>query len=116
MACDTKLAVGQTIRQRIQDIIKATKGLDAALANGTVKIMINSRGAVAFIGWPDFNRDGITDGCALRRILATGSPAAKAALARAEKHYGRQIDRRVMAQGVHSHDEGQTWHSHKVTS
>jgi hypothetical protein len=50
----------------------------------------------------------VSDACAYRRIMSIGS--AKAAIARAEQLAGRSIDRRVVAQGVHSHDDGRTWH------
>jgi hypothetical protein len=56
------------------------------------------------------DRDGVTDACAYRRLVVSGSALAKAAIARAEQLAGRQVDRRVLAHGAHSHDGGKTWH------
>ena len=61
---------------------------------------------------PDNDRDGVTDGCILRRILSTGSVTEKLAIARAEQKAGRSLDRVALAQGLHTHDSGKTWHKH----
>lgn len=45
--------------------------------------------------------------------MATGSPMALQAIARAEALAGRSVDKQVIGQGVHSHDSGKTWHDHK---
>lgn len=108
MPCDTQLKPKQTIQQRADEIRRAISGLDALLKKRRVKINIGPQGAIAFTGWDE--RDGITDACAYRRIMATGSALAKAEIARAEQLAGRGVDRRVIAQGVHSHDGGHTWH------
>jgi hypothetical protein len=68
---------------------------------------------VAFIGLTDQERDGVTDACAYRRIMATGSALAKAKIASAEALSGRTVNRQAVAQGHHTHDGGQTWHNHK---
>ena len=52
---------------------------------------------------------GFVYACAYRRIMATGSAIAKMEIARAEAMAGRGVDRRVLSQGIHSHDGGQTW-------
>lgn len=62
------------------------------------------------MGWDEAERDGVTDACAYRRLMVSGSALAKAAIAHAEQLAGHSVDRRVVAHGVHSHDGGQTWH------
>lgn len=110
MACETmRTSRNQTISERAEEIRRITEALSAALAAGTVKAMVGRQGAVAFQGWADKDRGGITDACAYRRIMAKGSALARQAIARAEQLAGRSVDRRVVAQGLHSHD-GVTWH------
>jgi hypothetical protein len=58
-------------------------------------------------------RDGVTDACAYRRILVSGSALAKEAILKAEIRAGRSVDKLVIGQGAHSHDGGRTWHDHK---
>lgn len=111
MPCDTRLKPKQTIQERADDIRKAITGLDALLKKRKVRVRVGPQGAIVFDGWPEAERDGITDACAYRRIMATGSALAKAEIARAEQLAGRGVDRRVIAQGVHSHDGGNTWHA-----
>lgn len=113
MPCDTKLKAGQTIQERATEVRAVTAALDKLLAAGKVKVAISPDGAVAFSGLDATVRDGVTDACAYRRILATGSSLAKMALQRAELMAGRPINRQTVAQGHHSHDGGQTWHRHK---
>jgi hypothetical protein len=67
-------------------------------------------GAIAFDGLDENIRDGVTDACMYRRLMATGSSLTKAAIQRAEQIAGRSVDRKVIANGVHSHDGGRTWH------
>lgn len=110
MPCDTKLKVNQTIKQRADEVRKAAERISQGLAGGTVKAKVGPQGAIAFIGLTDQDRDGITDACAYRRIMVSGSALAKAAIARAEQLAGRSVDRRVIGQGGHSHDGGRTWH------
>lgn len=110
MPCDTQLKPKQTIQERADEIRRAISGLDALLKKRRVGIKVGPQGALAFTGWPDTDRNGVTDACAYRRIMATGSALAKAEIARAEQLAGRGVDRRVIAQGIHSHDGGHTWH------
>lgn len=109
MPCDTRLRPKQTIQERADEIRKAIANLDSLLKKRRVRVTVGPQGAIAFSGWPESERNGITDACAYRRIMATGSALAKAEIARAEQLSGRAIDRKVIAQGVHSHD-GVTWH------
>ena len=112
MPCDTKLKAGQTIKQRAAEVAAMAARLATALATGRVKPKIGPTGGIAFIGLTDEERDGVTDACAYRRILATGSALAKQAIARAEQLAGRTIDRQAIAHGHHTHD-GVHWHTHK---
>lgn len=112
MACDTRLKAGQTIQERVTEVKAAVSRLDALLASGRAKVVISPAGAVAFTGLTETDRDGVTDACAYRRIMATGSALARATIQRAEVMSGRQIDRKVVAGGSHSHDGGATWHKH----
>lgn len=113
MPCDTRLKPRQTIQQRAVEVRTATERLAAALAAGRVKVIIGPTGAPVFTGWDESSRDGITDACAYRRIMATGSAMAKLAIARAEQLAGRSVNKQAVAAGHHSHDGGLTWHSHK---
>jgi hypothetical protein len=113
MPCDTRLKPRQTIQQRAIEVREATTRLAAALAAGRVKVKIGPRGEVAFQGWDETSRDGITDACAYRRIMATGSALARMAIAKAEQMSGRVVNKQAVAAGHHSHDGGATWHTHK---
>ncbi len=113
MVCDTRLKPRQTISERADEVRKAQTRFNAGLTSGSIKAIVSKQGAVAFTGISDMDRDGVTDGCALRRIMSTGSITAKLAIARAEQIAGRKIDMQVVGQGLHSHDGGNTWHSHK---
>lgn len=112
MPCDTRLKPRQTISERKDEVVRAVGRIQAALINGRAKVKIGPQGAIAFDGVTDEERDGVTDACAYRRIMISGSPLAKAAIARAEQMAGRSVDRSVIGQGVHSHDGGKTWGSH----
>ena len=113
MPCDTKLKPKQTISQRAAEIRAATERLAAALVAGRVKVAIGPRGEIVFQNWDATSRDGITDACAYRRIMSTGSALAKMAIARAEQLAGRTVNKQIIGQGAHSHDGGVTWHDHK---
>jgi hypothetical protein len=109
MPCDTRLKPRQTISQRKAEVVKAVDKLSQGLATGKVKAKIGPQGAIAFIGF-DEDRDGVTDACAYRRLMVSGSALAKAAIAKAELLAGRKVDKSVLAAGVHSHDGGDHWH------
>jgi hypothetical protein len=111
MPCDTKLKPKQTIQQRATEIREVVARLSAGLASGKVKAVVGPQGAVAFSGLAETERDGVTDACAYRRLMATGSALAKQAIARAEQIAGRTIDRQAVAHGHHSHDGGRSWHA-----
>lgn len=113
MPCDRKLKAGQTIQQRADEVRKVVDRLQRGLASGSVKAKVGPQGAIAFDGLTDAERDGVTDACAYRRLLISGSALSKAAIARAEQLAGRSVDKQVIGQGAHTHDGGVTWHKHK---
>jgi hypothetical protein len=113
MPCDTKLRKGQSLSQRKAEVREALAKLNQAIIAGRVKPVIGQQGAIAFAGWADEERSAVTDACAFRMLMTSGSALAKAAITRAEQLAGRSIDRRVIAQGTHSHDGGHSWHDHK---
>jgi hypothetical protein len=85
MVCDIRLKPKQTLQQRAEEVRRAVICLSEALASGRVKARVGPQGAIAFVGWNDAERDGVTDACAYRRLMVTGSALAKAAIARAEQ-------------------------------
>jgi len=114
MACDTRLRQRQTISERKEEVKKALTQLEKLIAAGKVSVRVGKegigKGAVAFMGWADNERNGLTDACALRLLTATGSQLTKLKLAQAQQMAGVSINRQVIGQGVHSHDGGATWH------
>jgi hypothetical protein len=106
MACDT-LKPKQTKQERAAEIRRAIAELASGLATGRIKATVGQQGAIAFAGWQEGARDGVTDACAYRYIMATGSALAKQAIAKAEQLAGRSVSRQA---AVHSHDGGTTWH------
>jgi hypothetical protein len=111
MPCDTRLKPRQTIQERAQEVRQVVKTLDDGLVTGRIKAKVGPQGAIAFDGLTDQERDGVTDACAFRRLLVSGSALAKAAISKAELLSGRPINRLSVSHGVHSHDGGKTWHS-----
>lgn len=111
MPCDTKLKAGQSLSQRADEVRQVVSKLDAALQARRVRVVIGPQGAVAFQGLTDQERDGVTDACAYRRLMATGTALARAEIARAEAMSGRTVNKQAIGQGVHSHDGGKTWHN-----
>jgi hypothetical protein len=110
MPCDTVLRTRQIIKQRADEVRRAVARLDDRLKRRQVRPVVGPQGAISFKGWTEDERDAVTDACAFRRLMATGSSLAKAEIARAEQMAGRSVDRQIIGQGVHSHDGGQTWH------
>jgi hypothetical protein len=110
MPCDTQLLKGQTLSQRKTEVRTAVTRLSTLLAAKTVKPVIGPQGAIAFEGWTAEDRSRITDACAYRQIMSSGSALARAAIAQAEALSGRTVNRQALAHGHHSHDGGKTWH------
>jgi hypothetical protein len=92
--------------------ITALAKLQRALEVGNVSVVIGQSGGIAFRGWQDAERAGLTDLCAYRKLRAANSPELRRAIARAEGIYGRKVDQRAIVAGVHSHDGGATWGTH----
>ncbi len=116
MPCDTRLRPNQTIEQRKQEIRDVVAALAKDLASGKAKAKVGPQGAVAFEGatWDSLRtRSNMTDNCAYRRLMTSGSAAAKMAIAAAEQRAGRAVNKQVVNGGTHSHDGGRSWHSHK---
>lgn len=88
----------------------ALQRLDAAIAAGSVKVTIGRQGGIAFTGWAESDRSGISDLCAYRAL--SNSPAMRRAVLRAEAMNGNKLDPRAIASGLHSHDGGSTWSRH----
>lgn len=109
MPCDSRpFVANQTLTERKKQVSETVAELARELATGRVKVKVGPQGAIAFEGWS--NRNGVTDGCAYRRIMATGSTQAKLAIAKAELLAGRGVNKQAVATGHHSHDGGKTWH------
>ncbi len=110
MPCNTKLKKGQTIAQRAAELRKRGQQIDGMLASGRVGAKVGGQGGITFTGIPEDVRDGMTDACVYRAIMARGSHQAKMAIAKAERLAGRTVDKGVVASGLHSHDGGASWH------
>lgn len=110
MPCDTKLKAGQSIKARAEEVRAVVDRVVRALSMGKVTAKVGPTGGIAFLGVTDAERDGVTDACMYRRVMATGSALAKAAIQRAEMLSGRAVDKQAVAHGHHSHDGGKTWH------
>ncbi len=107
-----RYALGQTPPQRKKQIEEAVERLNKALAIGEIKVKIGPQGAITFIGSAAagiLGMNKISDTCAYRKLLASGSPALRAAVQKAEMMAGRKIDPQAVASGTHSHDGGQSW-------
>lgn len=102
MPCDT--VVPQ------QDFIDAVRELEEKLGTDVDVTVDPGTGAVALTGWEEDSRRGVTDVCAIKRMMVDNSYAWQQALAHAETIAGRQMDTNMLAAGVHSHDGGSTWH------
>lgn len=113
MPCDTQFLPNETISQRKEVIKQTVTALDKLIQQGKVTVKVGPQGAVAFAGWADSERNRVSDACAYRRLMVTGSALVKAKVAQAEQLAGRGVNRQVIGHGAHSHDNGRTWHDHK---
>lgn len=117
MACETRLrnryGRRQTLTERKADVKQVMTDVNSLIAAGKVKPVVDRiSGAVAFTGLSEDQRDGVSDACVYRQMMISGNSLTKMAIARAEQMAGRTVNRTALAQGVHSHDGGQTWGSH----
>jgi hypothetical protein len=113
LPCDTRLKPRQTITERKAEVLATVESVVKALVSGRVRAIVGPQGAIAFAGLSEAERNGVTDACMYRRIMSGGTQSAKLAVAKAEQLAGRSVNRASVAQGVHSHDHGQSWHDHK---
>ena len=89
MPCDTKLKRNQTIQQRNTEVKEIAAFTDELIRKNRLKVLVDKRtGAIAFDGMTDSEKDGCTDACTYRLIMATGTALAKTAIARAETGRG----------------------------
>jgi hypothetical protein len=107
MPCLTQAALTPTQKQSQR---AALARLQQAIGAGTVQIVVGRAGAVAFKGWLDADRNGVSDLCAYRALANT--PELRRALVRAEAMSGNRMDPRAIAGGLHSHDGGKSWDRH----
>ena len=114
MSCDLMLRPRQTAVERKAEVKKAITQLDKLIAAGQVSVRVGTdgiaKGAVAFKGWADNERSGVSDACALRQLMVSGSAQTKLKLMQAQQMAGTNFNRQTLAHGVHSHDGGDTWH------
>jgi hypothetical protein len=112
MPCDTVYKQGQTLAQRVEEVKSRTKVIDDLIAAGRVKVKVGPQGGITFTGISTADRDGMVDGCIYRMLTRPGyqmKAKTRVALRQAEIMAGRGVDRKVIAQGLHSHDGGQSW-------
>ena len=111
MVCDTTWSYeGQTLTERKREIVSTVQAIDKLVSSNRVKPVVDrNTGAVTFAYLRDSDRNGLTDACVYRRLVATGSAATRVALQRAEQAAGRPVNRQSLAAGIHSHDGGRSW-------
>jgi hypothetical protein len=110
MVCETRLRGSQTLSERKADVRRAVNGLNSLVGMGRVRVKVGPQGAIAFEGWGEAERDGVSDACAYRLLMSTASSLTKMKIQAAEMAAGRTVNRQVIGQGVHSHDGGKSWH------
>lgn len=110
MPCDTYRKPQQTLQQRKDEIRKSIEQLEKMLVAKQVKVVVGPQGAITFTG-SKLQEDRVTDACAYRRIMSMGSAFARAEIAKAEQLSGCTVNKQAVAMGVHSHDNGKTWHN-----
>jgi hypothetical protein len=110
MACDTITQPTQTKEERAAEVRAALLGLERGLGRRQIRATVGPQGAITFTGWE--NRAGITDACAYRKIMISGSSLARLEIQRAEQLAGVKVNRQTIAAGTHSHDGGATWGKH----
>jgi hypothetical protein len=110
MACETtRSSRTQTLTERKAEIKEVLSFIDELIRKSKVRVIVDKKtGAVFFDGMTVQEKRGVTDGCAYRMLMATGSASAKQAIARAEALAGRGVNRQALAQGVHGHAHGGT--------
>lgn len=110
MSCDTRLKPRQTIQERAREVRAALDQLVQALQAGRARIVWGPNNAITFAGWDATSKDGVTDACAFRMLQ--NNALGKALILKAELLAGRKVNPQALHQGIHSHDNGRTWHKH----
>lgn len=111
MPCDTRTLPGQTLSQRKAEARDAIARLSIALIKRQVRPVVDrTTGAITFAGWTEQARGRVSDACAYRMLMVTGSALARAEIQRAELLAGRGVNKQAVAAGIHSHDNGGSWH------
>jgi hypothetical protein len=114
MACDTRPMKNQTLTERKTQVKQIIAFTDELIRKGKIKIVVDKKtGAIVFDGMTPQERGGVSDACTYRLIMATGTASAKMAIARAEQLAGRGVNKQALTQGIHSHDGGHSWSTHK---
>jgi hypothetical protein len=112
MACETRRRRGQSLSVRQKEVKDVISKIAGRILQEKTKIVIDKfTGAVAFTGIDDI-RDDVTDACVFRALMISGPMTVKLAIQKAEALAGRTVSKEALAQGVHSHDGGQSWGSH----
>lgn len=109
MPCDTIFRRNQTLTVRKSEIKKVVETVEQGLARGRIKAVVGKTGGITFTGLTVQERDDVTDACVYRAIMRTGSALARHMIVKAEQFAGRTVDQKAVAQGIHSHDGGETW-------
>lgn len=111
MPCDSRpFRPQQTLQERIAEVRSILGILEKKITKRQITPVVGKNGAITFKGLSDEERGGITDACIYRRIMATGSQLAKLEIERAQRAAGVTVNKQVVAQGIHSHDGGRSWH------
>lgn len=115
MACDTMRKPNQTLTQRKEEVRKTVQTLEQFLASKQVTPLVGKNGAITFNGWSPENKNGVTDACAYRILMATGNAFTRMQIAKAEMLAGKRVSLQAIGNGgdgLHSHDGGNSWHRH----
>ena len=110
MPCYSTPRRNQTLTQRKEEVRKKVTLIDKLITARKVQVKVGPQGAVAFTGISVEDRADMTDGCIYRMIMSSGTMAAKLKIQQAEQLAGVKVNKQVVAQGIHSHDGGATWH------
>lgn len=102
----------QTVEERQAEVQAAVARLEGRLADGSVTVLLSPEGAVAFNGWEQDERDGVSDVCAALTLQYQASWAFTQALQAAEAVSGYSYQPQAVASGLHSHDGGHSWSTH----
>ena len=110
MPCASTIRRPFMTEERYQQAIdEALADLRAALLTGQATVTIDAAtGAVALDNWNLASRRGMTDVCAVQRLMVENSWEWQQAVASAEVMAGRSLNTAAVESGVHRH--GSSWH------